>query len=95
MADWDLMIVADSLKQKQTAMQEAYTEIADALNGVKDEMIMLKGKWKGSASDEFIASFFPEWERAFEELEKTGELIAAFAIAEQIYASCEAQIGEM
>ena len=56
---------------------------------------MLKGKWKGSASDEFIASFFPEWERAFEELEKTGELIAAFAIAEQVYASCEAQIGEM
>ena len=49
----------------------------------------------GSASDEFFASFFREWEQACEELEKTAGLIAAFTVAEQVFESCEAQIGEM
>lgn len=95
MTEWDCMIVAQRLKEKQAAMQEAHTRIADALNGARDELTALKGKWKGSASDEFSASFFQEWERACEDLEKTGKLIAAFAMAEQMFESCEAQIGEM
>ena len=95
MTEWDCMIVAERLKEKQTAMQEAYTGIADVLNGIRDELTALRGKWRGSASDEFSSSFFREWEQAYAELEKTGELIAAFTTAEQVFESCEAQIGEM
>lgn len=58
MTDWDCMIVAERLKEKQTAMQESHTRIVDALNGARDELTALRGKWKGSASDEFFASFF-------------------------------------
>ena len=93
--DWDCMIVAERLKEKQTAMQESHTRIVDALNGARDELTALRGKWKGSASDEFFASFFREWEQACEELEKTAGLIAAFTVAEQVFESCEAQIGEI
>lgn len=95
MTEWDFMIVGDKLKEKQTTLQEAHTVIVDALCGVRDEMTVLKGKWKGSASDEFSASFFQAWERAYSEAEKTGKLIEAFAMAEQMFVSCEAQIGEM
>ena len=55
MTDWDCMIVAERLKEKQTAMQESHTRIVDALNGARDELTALRGKWKGSASDEFFA----------------------------------------
>lgn len=95
MTDWDCMIVAERLKEKQAAMQESHTRIVDALNGARDELTALRGKWKGSASDEFFASFFREWEQACEELEKTAGLIVAFTMAEQVFESCEAQIGEM
>ena len=35
MTDWDCMIVAERLKEKQTAMQESHTRIVDALNGAR------------------------------------------------------------
>lgn len=95
MTEWDCMIVAERLKERQMAMQGAHTDIMDALNGVKDELTALRGKWKGSASDEFFTSFFREWEQAYAEVEKAGKLIAAFTMAEQVFESCEAQIGEM
>ena len=96
MAEWDLVIMADKLKEKQLNMQRAHTMVTDALYGIRDELVVIRGIWRGSASDEFHAAAFGKWEEACDISQKTGKLIASFAVAEKAMECCEAQIqGEM
>lgn len=95
MTDWDLVIVANKLKEKQTAMQKSHTEIVDALNGLGDELALLAGVWKGQAEEEFLTSFVGEWEEAYRLSEKIGKLIAAYTMVESAFENCESSVTEI
>lgn len=92
MTEWDLVIRAGILKEKQTAMQEYYTQVIDALNGIKNEVILLGGIWKGYAGESFLLNFNQEWEKACTYIEETGALIAAYAQIEDAFERCENEI---
>lgn len=95
MKEWDMMIVADQLKEKQNSMQKSHTKTVDALQGIRDELISLRGIWQGYACDEFMAAFFQKWEEACDESERVGNLITAFVRAEKVFEDSEAKIGEL
>ena len=92
MEEWDLVIMADKLKEKQLIMQRAHTTLTDVLDGIRDELVVIRGSWRGSASDKFHTAAFGKWEEACDVAQKTGKLIASFAVAEKAMECCEAQI---
>lgn len=95
MAEWNVVMMANRLKEKQTQMQESHTKITDALNGVRDEIILLDLAWKGKAKEEFDVSFMEEWEMAVELAGKTGSLITAYTMIEEAFEVGENEIAQM
>lgn len=95
MTEWNLMLIAGRLKDSQIKLQESHTKITDALNGAWEEAALLDGVFKGTASENFLASFSREWEAACNAVWDTGKLIAAYTLVERRFEGCESQIAEM
>lgn len=95
MTEWDFLLCAQRLKEKQEKMMACYTKITDALSGLKKEAVFLSGIWKGNAKESFMSSFWKIWEEADRTIDETGKLIAVYAEIEKGFEDCENTIMEM
>jgi uncharacterized protein YukE len=85
-------MLSGKVKEKQSAMQESYTAVLDALNALKEEAAALETVWKGEAAELFFTSFQAEWEEAGVQAREAGKLIDAYAQAEKAFECCEEEI---